>query len=70
MVTGTKHIINRDKSNSGWVFTTTVDAERDQPYSVTFRSDANRRFKFDTVPAVLRNGQFWESSLLEDINVG
>jgi phage protein D len=70
MVTGTKHVINRDKSNSGWVFTTTVDAERDQPYSVTFRSDANKRFKFDTVPAVLRNRQFWESSLLEDINVG
>jgi hypothetical protein len=70
MVTGTKHIINRDKSNSGWVFTTTVDAERDQPYSVTFRSDANKRFKFDTIPAVLRNRQFWESSLLEDINVG
>jgi hypothetical protein len=70
MVTGTKHIINRDKSNSGWVFTTTVDAERDQPYAVTFRSDANKRFKFDTVPAVLRNKQFWESSLLEDINVG
>lgn len=70
MVTSTKHIINRDKSNSGWVFTTTVDAERDQPYAVTFRSDANKRFKFDTVPAVLRNKQFWESSLLEDINVG
>jgi hypothetical protein len=70
MVTSTKHVINRDKSNSGWLFTTTVDAERDQPYAVTFRSDANKRFKFDTVPAVLRNKQFWESSLLEDINVG
>jgi hypothetical protein len=70
MVTGTKHVINRDASNSGWVFTTTVDAERDQPYAVTFRSDANKRFKFDSVPAVLRNKQFWESSLLEDINVG
>jgi hypothetical protein len=70
MVTGTKHIINRDKSHSGLVFTTTVDAERDQPYAVTFRSDANKRFKFDSVPAVLRNKQFWESSLLEDINVG
>ncbi|RZU35938.1 phage protein D [Streptomyces sp. BK022] len=70
MVTNTKHLINRDKKNAGWIFTTTVDAERDQPYAVTFRSDANKRFKFDTVPAVLRNGQFWESSLLEDINVG
>jgi hypothetical protein len=70
MVTGTKHVINRDKSNTGLMFTTTVDAERDQPYAVTFRSDANKRFKFDTVPAVLRNKQFWESSLLEDINVG
>jgi hypothetical protein len=70
MVTGTKHLINRDKSNSGLMFTTTVDAERDQPYAVTFRSDANKRFKFDSVPAVLRNKQFWESSLLEDINVG
>ncbi|MFE2101076.1 contractile injection system protein, VgrG/Pvc8 family [Streptomyces sp. NPDC059468] len=70
MVTNTKHLINRDKKNTGWVFTTTVDAERDQPYAVTFRSDTNKRFKFDTVPAVLRNGQFWESSLLEDINVG
>jgi phage protein D len=70
MVTGTKHVINRDKSNKGLMFTTTVDAERDQPYAVTFRSDANKRFKFDTVPAVLRNKQFWESSLLEDINVG
>jgi hypothetical protein len=70
MVTGTKHVINRDKSNAGLIFTTTVDAERDQPYAVTFRSDANRRFKFDIVPAVLRNKQFWESSILEDINVG
>jgi hypothetical protein len=70
MVTGTKHVINRDKNNKGLMFTTTVDAERDQPYAVTFRSDANKRFKFDTVPAVLRNKQFWESSLLEDINVG
>jgi hypothetical protein len=70
MVTSTKHIINRSKDNSGLLFTTTVDAERDQPYAVTFRSDANKRFKFDTVPAVLRNKQFWESSLLEDINVG
>jgi hypothetical protein len=70
MVTSTKHVITRDKSNTGLMFTTTVDAERDQPYAVTFRSDANKRFKFDTVPAVLRNKQFWESSLLEDINVG
>jgi hypothetical protein len=70
MVTSTKHVINRDKNNKGLMFTTTVDAERDQPYAVTFRSDANKRFKFDTVPAVLRNRQFWESSLLEDINVG
>jgi hypothetical protein len=70
MVTATKHIINRDKGNSGLLFTTTVDAERDQPYSVTFRSDANKRFKFDGIPAVLRNKQFWESSILEDINVG
>jgi phage protein D len=70
MVTSTKHIINRSKDNSGLLFTTTVDAERDQPYAVTFRSDANKRFKFDSVPAVLRNKQFWESSLLEDINVG
>lgn len=69
MVTSTKHVIIRDKNNKGLQFTTTVDAERDQPYTVTFRSDANRRFKFDSVPAVLRNGQFWESSLLEDINV-
>jgi uncharacterized protein involved in type VI secretion and phage assembly len=70
MVTGTKHVINRSRDNSGLLFTTTVDAERDQPYAVTFRSDANKRFKFDTIPAVLRNKQFWESSLLEDINVG
>lgn len=70
MVTGTKHVINRASTNSGLAFTTMLDAERDQPYAVTFRSDANKRFKFDTVPAVLRNGQFWESSLLEDINVG
>jgi hypothetical protein len=70
MVTSTKHVINRDNKSTGWIFTTTVDAERDQPYAVTFRSDANKRFKFDTVPAVLRNKQFWESSLLEDINVG
>jgi uncharacterized protein involved in type VI secretion and phage assembly len=70
MVTSTKHVINRDRENSGLLFTTTVDAERDQPYAVTFRSDANKRFKFDNVPAVLRNKQFWESSLLEDINVG
>jgi hypothetical protein len=47
-----------------------VDAERDQPYAVTFRSDANKRFKFDAVPGVLRNKQFWESSILEDVNVG
>jgi uncharacterized protein involved in type VI secretion and phage assembly len=70
MVTSTKHVINRDNKSTGWIFTTTVDAERDQPYAVTFRSDANKRFKFDTVPAVLRNKQFWESILLEDINVG
>jgi hypothetical protein len=70
MVTSTKHIINRSKDNSGLLFTTTVDAERDQPYAVTFRSDANKRFKFDNVPGVLRNKAFWESSLMEDINVG
>lgn len=70
LVTSTKHLINRDKTNSGLLFTTTIDAERDQPYSVTFKSDVNKRFKFDTVPAVLRNKQFWESSILEDINVG
>jgi hypothetical protein len=69
LVTATKHVINRDQSNNGLMFTTTVDAERDQPFTVTFRSDANKRFKFDSVPAVLRNRQFWESSLLEDINV-
>lgn len=69
MVTGTKHIINRSSSNSGLLFTTTVDAERDQPYTVTFKSDANKRFKFNAVPAVLRDKQFWESSILEDINV-
>jgi hypothetical protein len=69
MVTGTKHVINRSTSNSGLLFTSTVDAERDQPYTVTFKSDANKRFKFNAVPAVLRNKQFWESSILEDINV-
>ncbi len=69
MVTSTKHVINRSPDNKGLQFTTTVDAERDQPFAVTFRSDANKRFKFDSVPAVLRDGQFWESSLLEDINV-
>lgn len=70
LVTGTKHLINRDKTNTGLSFVTTVDAERDQPYAVTFKSDVNKRFKFDTVPAVLRNKQYWESSILEDINVG
>lgn len=70
LVTGTKHVINRTVANSHTAFTTTVDAERDQPYTVTFLSDANRRFKFDSVPSVLRNGNFWESSILEDINVG
>ncbi|MER5754295.1 contractile injection system protein, VgrG/Pvc8 family [Streptomyces sp. NPDC002088] len=70
LVTNTKHVINRATGNTGLLFTTTVDAERDQPYAVTFQSDANKRFKFDTVPAVLRNKQFWESSLLEDVNVG
>lgn len=69
MVTNTKHVINRDKTNNGLLFTTTIDAERDQPFAVTFRSDVNKRFKFDSVPAVLRNKQFWESSILEDINV-
>jgi hypothetical protein len=70
VVTGTTHVINRGKGNTGLQYTTTVDAERDQPYAVTFRSDANKRFKFDAVPGVLRNKQFWESSILEDINVG
>lgn len=70
LVTSTKHLINRDKTNTGLIFTTTVDAQRDQPYAVTFQSDVNKRFKFDTVPAVLRNKQYWESSILEDINVG
>jgi hypothetical protein len=69
MVTSTKHLIVRDSSNAGLAFTTTVDAERDQPYAVTFKSDASKRFKFDAIPAVLRNKQFWESSVLEDINV-
>ncbi|MFF1701328.1 hypothetical protein [Streptomyces sp. NPDC058252] len=69
MVTNTKHVINRDKTNSGLRFTTTIDAERDRPLAVTFRSDVNKRFKFDSLPAVLRNKQFWESSILEDINV-
>lgn len=70
MVTSTKHIINRSKENAGLQFTTSIEAERDQPYTVSFRSDVNKKFTFNDIPAVLRNKQFWESSILEDINVG
>lgn len=70
LVTDVSHRFLNDFSAPKWPFLTDITLERDQYYSPTFRSSFKVINTKDSVPAIMRNGVFWESETMEDVRLG
>lgn len=70
LVTDVRHRLLNDFSAPKWPFLTDISLERDQYYSPTFRAQYKVINTADYVPAIIRNGVFWESETMEDVRIG
>lgn len=70
LVTGVKHRFVTLKSDDGGPFQSFLTLERDTFYAPNFSTAYRTINTRDSVPAVVRNGVYWESQILEDVSVG
>ena len=69
LIRGVTHLFDSNAQRQKYMFTSSVDLERDQIYSATFDGVVSVSNTNDSIYATIRDTQLWSAQLVEDIRV-